>query len=183
MIETRRLTLHPVAPHHAAGLRAYYERNQAHLARWEPARADDFFTTAFWERFVANAVDDARNDRAYRFLAFERADEARVVAQINLQHVVRGVFLGAQLGYSVDAGLEGRGYATEAVGACVAYAFETLRLHRVTACYHPTNERSGRLLRRLGFTVEGYARDYLFINGGWGDSVLTARVNDTMTSL
>ena len=39
------------------------------------------------------------------------------------------------------------------------------------ANYVPTNERSGRVLRRLGFVVEGYARDYLFIGGAWRDHV------------
>jgi ribosomal-protein-alanine N-acetyltransferase len=45
------------------------------------------------------------------------------------------------------------------------------------ANYIPVNERSGRLLRRLGFTVEGYARDYLLIAGKWEDHVLTALAN------
>ena len=45
------------------------------------------------------------------------------------------------------------------------------------ANYIPHNERSGRLLRRLGFMVEGYARDYLFINGAWRDHILTALTN------
>jgi ribosomal-protein-alanine N-acetyltransferase len=60
------------------------------------------------------------------------------------------------------------------VNAVVGFAFETLRLHRVMANYQPINERSGKLLRRLGFVTEGYARDYLFINGAWRDHVLTA---------
>jgi ribosomal-protein-alanine N-acetyltransferase len=45
------------------------------------------------------------------------------------------------------------------------------------ANYIPTNERSGLLLKRLGFAVEGYARDYLLINGQWRDHVLTALTN------
>ena len=44
--------------------------------------------------------------------------------------------------------------------------------------YQPNNERSGRLLRSLGFTVEGYARDYLYIDGAWRDHVLTAKIRD-----
>ena len=66
---------------------------------------------------------------------------------------------------------------TEAVAAAIRYAFEDLRLHRVKAAYLPTNERSGRLLRRLGFVVEGYARDYLLIQGRWQDQVLVALIN------
>jgi len=43
--------------------------------------------------------------------------------------------------------------------------------------YLPTHERSGRLLRRLGFTVEGYARDYLLLDGEWRDHILTSLVS------
>ncbi|HKF75835.1 MAG TPA: 30S ribosomal protein S5 alanine N-acetyltransferase, partial [Candidatus Dormibacteraeota bacterium] len=35
----------------------------------------------------------------------------------------------------------------------------------------------GSVLRRAGFVVEGYARDYLLINGRWEDHMLTAIVN------
>lgn len=33
------------------------------------------------------------------------------------------------------------------------------------------------LLKRLGFVVEGYARDYLMINGLWQDHILTSLVD------
>ena len=32
-------------------------------------------------------------------------------------------------------------------------------------------------LKKIGFTVEGYARDYLFLNGKWQDHVLTSLIN------
>ena len=57
------------------------------------------------------------------------------------------------------------------------HAFETLQLHRVTANYQPTNERSAKLLRRLGFVVEGYARDMLYMRGTFRDHVLTSLAN------
>ncbi len=41
----------------------------------------------------------------------------------------------------------------------------------------PENERSARLLARLGFVRVGLARNYLFINGAWRDHVLTERIN------
>ena len=49
----------------------------------------------------------------------------------------------------------------EALGVAIACASERMQLRRIMANYRPENERSGRLLRRLGFIVEGYARDYL----------------------
>jgi ribosomal-protein-alanine N-acetyltransferase len=45
------------------------------------------------------------------------------------------------------------------------------------ASYLPHNQRSGKLLKRLGFVVEGYARDYLLINGLWQDHILTSLTN------
>jgi ribosomal-protein-alanine N-acetyltransferase len=45
------------------------------------------------------------------------------------------------------------------------------------ANYRPQNERSARLLERLGFTREGLAKDYLFIDGAWRDHVLTSLTN------
>ncbi|MCK6430817.1 MAG: GNAT family N-acetyltransferase, partial [Burkholderiaceae bacterium] len=72
-----------------------------------------------------------------------------------------------------------RGLMTEALAACIDFAFGALRLHRIQANYMPENERSGRLLARLAFEREGYAKDYLFIDGAWRDHVLTARLNRT----
>jgi ribosomal-protein-alanine N-acetyltransferase len=66
---------------------------------------------------------------------------------------------------------------SEAVSAAIAHVFGDLGLHRVRAAYHPHNERSGRLLCRLGFVVEGYARDYLDLHGAWRDQILTGLIN------
>lgn len=177
MLGTARLIVAPVQPEHAPAHLAYYLRNQAHLAPWEPIWPSDFLTLSYWESAGRRAVDDARGDWAHRFCAFRRDDPAKMVASINLNNVVRGVFAAAHLGYSVDAEEQGVGLGTEAVGAVVTFAFETLRLHRVMANYQPTNERSARLLRRLGFVPEGFARDYLYIAGAWRDHVLTAKSN------
>jgi ribosomal-protein-alanine N-acetyltransferase len=41
----------------------------------------------------------------------------------------------------------------------------------------PANTRSARLLEKLGFEKEGFARRYLYINGRWEDHVLTSLIN------
>ena len=66
---------------------------------------------------------------------------------------------------------------SEAVAAAVNYAFNELGLHRVMANNLPHNAPSANLLRKLGFVTEGYARNYLFIDGQWRDHVLTAKIN------
>ena len=66
---------------------------------------------------------------------------------------------------------------TGRLAAALPWVFAHLALHRVRAGYEPVNERSGRLLRRLGFVVEGYARDYIYTGGAWRDQILTSLVN------
>jgi ribosomal-protein-alanine N-acetyltransferase len=58
------------------------------------------------------------------------------------------------------------------VSALIPFAFGALRLHRLEAACIPTNVASIHLLERTGFTREGFAREYLCINGVWQDHLL-----------
>jgi ribosomal-protein-alanine N-acetyltransferase len=66
---------------------------------------------------------------------------------------------------------------TGAVRALVPFAFGSLRLHRLEAACIPSNAASIRLLENAGFVREGYAREYLCINGLWQDHLLFGRLN------
>ena len=105
-----------------------------------------------------------------------------MLGHVNFSTIVRGAWHCCNLGYDLDAARQGQGLMTEALEAAIAFVFESWNLHRIQANYVPTNERSGKVLRRLGFTVEGYARDYLLIGGAWRDHVLTARTNPTWSA-
>jgi len=59
------------------------------------------------------------------------------------------------------------------------FSFSTLRLHRLEAACIPTNAPSIRLLEKTGFVREGYAREYLCINGVWQDHLLYAQLRDS----
>ena len=60
---------------------------------------------------------------------------------------------------------------TSAVRTAAGYAFDQLRLRRIEAACVPGNAPSRRLLEKVGFLREGYAREYLCINGVWQDHV------------
>lgn len=78
----------------------------------------------------------------------------------------------AKLGYAVRARDWGRGYATDAVRTMMAFGFETLGLHRISAAVGPTNSASLAVLKKIGMTDEGRIRDHVFTNGEWRDSLL-----------
>ncbi|HVY49546.1 MAG TPA: GNAT family N-acetyltransferase [Minicystis sp.] len=175
LLETERLVLTIPQREAAPRLHAYARDNRERLAPWEPPYADDYFTESYWKRRLELDRDEYARDVSMRLCIFEKgAALGPVVGRANFSNIVRSAFQACTLGYSLDARAEGKGYMTEALGAAIAHAFGALGLHRVMANYMPINERSGLLLRRLGFVVEGYARDYLYIGDGWKDHVLTA---------
>jgi RimJ/RimL family protein N-acetyltransferase len=55
-----------------------------------------------------------------------------------------------EIGWRVAFDYWGRGYATEAARAALHYAFETLKLAEVVSFTVPANERSWRVMERLG---------------------------------
>ncbi|MAH17552.1 MAG: hypothetical protein CL960_03545 [Euryarchaeota archaeon] len=61
----------------------------------------------------------------------------------------------ATLGYWVARARWGKGYATEAASALLAWGFRELKLERVSASTLPGNRPSQAVLRRLGFAYVG----------------------------
>lgn len=176
--ETSRLRL--VLPGKAGARRMvnYYDLNREHLGPWETLRSEEFYTEPFWISEITKMQNDFLGDRALTVVMVDKFDlDGPILGQVSLRNIIRGAFQACHLGYSLDRNAVGKGLMTEALTTVIAYAFNDMRLHRIMANYIPTNERSGRLLRRLGFVVEGYARDYLFIAGKWQDHILTSLVN------
>ena len=176
--ETSRLRLVLPDKADAPRMARYYDVNREHLAPWESSRSAEFYTEAFWSAEIARMKNDFLGDRAMTVVLLDKLDpEGPVLGQISLRNIIRGAFQACHLGYSLDHQAVGKGLMFEALTTVIAYAFDEMGLHRIMANYIPTNERSARLLRRLGFVVEGYARDYLYLAGKWQDHVLTSLVN------
>ena len=71
----------------------------------------------------------------------------------------------AEIGYYVEPDSHGHGYATEAVGLLVDYAFDQRRLDKLKANAIATNEGSQRVLEKNGFVEEGRFREHAFVDG------------------
>ena len=149
------------------------EESQAFLVPWEPTWSHDSLSRAAFRRRVRAYDREWQHGTAYSFLILRREDEA-LLGGATLSHLRRGVAQSASLGYWVGSRHARQGYMTEALGAVLDFAFDDLTLHRVEAACLPKNEASRALLRRCGFREEGYAREFLRINGKWQDHVLFA---------
>ena len=181
-IETERLLLTIPSEEAAPRMLIFAEDNREHLARWSPPEPRDYYMEEFWRNYFAAAREDFGQGRSLKLVMFDvKEPNGRVLGECNFSNFMRGPFHACFLGYKIDHREEGRGLMYEALTAAIAFTFDVLRMHRIMANYLPTNERSGKLLRRLGFTVEGYARDYLLIDGEWRDHILTSLTNARLT--
>jgi ribosomal-protein-alanine N-acetyltransferase len=94
---------------------------------------------------------------------------SRFSGEITLSSIQRGPFQTGHIGYWIDRDLAGRGYTPEAVVVVLAFAFDTIALHRVEVSIIPRNHASLRVVEKLGLRSEGIAQKYLEIDGEWED--------------
>lgn len=108
------------------------------------------------------------------FFIREKDNPSKIIGFCNFTQIFYGSFQACYLGYKIDHEYEGKGLMLEALEATIKYVFEELKIHRIMANYMPVNIRSAKLLDRLEFAIEGYARNYHLINDRREDHVLTA---------
>jgi len=156
---------------------ALREKSREFLGPWEPVWSADDLTRAAFRRRLKRYTEDQRSDQAYSFFIFRKADNA-LVGGITLSNVRRGVAQAGSVGYWMGQPYARQGLMTMALRAMILFGFTILRLHRLEAACITTNVASIRLLEKSGFHREGYARQYLCINGMWQDHLLYARIKD-----
>jgi [ribosomal protein S5]-alanine N-acetyltransferase len=154
---------------------ALRESSREFLTPWEPTWPPDDLTRASFRRRIRRYAEDQRSDLAYPLFVFRKSDNV-LLGGLTLANIRRGCAQAGNLGYWMGAAYSRQGYMTAAVKLVIPFAFETLRLHRIEAACIPANLASIRLLEKTGFRREGFAREYLCIDGAWQDHLLYARL-------
>ncbi len=175
-VVTERLVLKLLEPSDAPLMARFRQENREHLTRWEPTRSVEFYTDGFWQMQLRSAIREFRSGTSVCLVIMDEFEQ-EVVGVCNYTNIVRGTFQSCHLGYALAARHQGHGLMYEALVASNRFIFDQLDLHRIMANYLPRNHRSGDLLKRLGFAIEGEAKSFLKINGKWEDHVLTSLIN------
>ena len=117
--------------------------------------------------------EEARAGTDFTFFIFVHdGGPERLAGGLTLSNIRRRAAQFTTLGYWMGEEYAGRGLMTEAVGMVLPFVFDTLGLHRVHAAFLPDNTASRRVLEKNGFREEGFAENYLQIDGKWADHVL-----------
>ena len=106
-------------------------------------------------------------------LGVERLDDARLIGEVSL--IWRSVpDLQGEVGYIFHPDAHGRGFASEAARALVAFGFEVMGLHRIYARCDARNRASERVMQRLGMRREAHFREHMQIKGRWDEELIYA---------
>lgn len=156
---------------------SFYRDNRAFLQPYSPTFDEQLFTEVGWRERIEATAAEYRSGRGLRLIVLPKAEPKRMIGVANFTAITGFPQYACNLGYSMDERDCGKGLMTEALDAAIQYVFTELRIHRIEANYMPHNDASGRVLEKLGFVKEGYAKDYLLIDGKWADHIRTSLTN------
>lgn len=135
---------------------------------WIPKNIDE--VSSFLNHGVSSTINVSGT---WYQLAIVKKDDRQLIGDIGIHFLDDGGHQ-VEIGYTLNRNEQGKGYAAEALTNIINYLFHELNKHRIIASIDPRNEKSIRLVQRLGFRKEAHFRESLRINGEWVDDLIYA---------
>lgn len=121
-----------------------------------------------------------KEDSNYRLGVFDKKS-GELIGYVFFMDVSRGIFQNAYIGYQLLNPYWGFGFGEEMVRGAIRLAFNHLKLHRLEAGISPSNRKSIRLAKKIGFRKEGRSKRRLYLNGEWKDFMIYALTSEDLT--
>ncbi|WP_424950089.1 GNAT family N-acetyltransferase [Deinococcus sp.] len=169
-IVTERLELRALREADAPIIAAY--RNDPQVAQYQSWKLP--YTQEDAARLVTERGDRQPGNPGWVQIGLEVRETGELIGDVALNTQGQE----AELGVTLSASAQGRGYASEGLRALIGFAFATLGLERVRAEIDPRNLAVERLLLLLGFrhTVTQYGG---YLNRGeWTDNAVYTLVGE-----
>ena len=149
---------------------------EALLAVFSDPEVMRYWATPPWQR-LQDAIARIERDRmalasgSSLCLLLQPLEGGPILGAVTLLAFVEGSRR-AELGYILARRAWGRGLIHEALRGFLEYGFDKLSLRRLEADIDPRNDRSAKVLERLGFVREGFLRERWCVAGEVSDTVL-----------
>jgi len=162
-IETARLRLRPFAETDLDALANILARpDVTQYLDTEPMTRQEVAST-LQQRITMNRLNQEGDNL---MLAIEVKETGQLIGSANLIWLSEEYAQG-EIGYTLHPDHQGHGYASEATRALMDYGFREIELHRIVGCCDDRNERSIRLLERVGMRREAHFRQIEWVKGEW----------------
>ena len=174
-IETERLRIRRFEDRDVADILEYSSNADFWLARNLDWPVSTEGVKKYWE---AQKDVDPSTYPPWFSLVVELKSERRVIGHVGIGFTKAEGHRQGMIGWLLGRKYQRQGLATEAVRALVTTAFDQLQLHRIFARTGRDNERSWRLMERLGMRREAHFRESHEVRGEWRDEFIYAILAD-----
>jgi len=153
VLQTERLTLRALRPEDAPVLKHLVSSYEVALNTLSIPHPYPEGAAAEWIASNDKSFDDGKMVNLGIFLREGDTLVGSIGLTIHREHD-RG-----ELGYWIGVDYWNRGYATEATAAIIDYGFRERGLHRIDAGHFARNPGSGRVMQKVGMSLEGRFRE------------------------
>lgn len=160
-LHTERLSLRPMHPIDAEDMFDYAKREDVtEYLLWSP------HPNVSYTRDYLNYIQSRYSLGDFFDWAIIDKDSRRMIGTCGFTRINTDNDAG-EIGYVLNPDFWGKGYAVEAARRVIEFGFEELSLHRIEARFMQGNERSLRVMEKLGMQFEGYHKDEIFVKGSY----------------
>lgn len=162
-LETERLILRKLTPQDDKSIFEYASDNEVpKYMTWNPhktiedARGFINFTLNRYEKDEAGewGIVLKESNKLIGAIGFPKCDKRNMSAEI---------------GYVISRLYWGSGIMPEAVNGIFKFAFEEMGLKKIECCHFLPNEKSGRVMQKVGMSFDGIVREKFYIKGQYRD--------------
>jgi len=122
------------------------------------------------EKLLRSIEDSYKNEKGINWAIIEK-DSKTFIGYIGFIRIF-SEHCRAEIGYALKPDYWGKGYMYETITRLVNFGFKEMNLHSIEANVNPMNERSKKVLERVGFKKEAHFRENYLFNGNFLDSII-----------
>ncbi|WP_421383787.1 GNAT family N-acetyltransferase [Bacillus salacetis] len=166
LLAGERIYLRPFEAGDAEVLLRLIKRNRNFWGKTEPEWQAGYYTFDGQLQNIRFFQEGIQKGLFYTFGIFNKKTH-QLMGIINLYDIKGGPYQCGVVGYAIDRAQNGKGLATESLKLILSFAFDSLKLNRVSAEVMPRNNPSIRVLEKAGFQKEGFKKNNILIQGEW----------------
>lgn len=174
--ETERMYLKVLNEKDAPLVLNFYEKNLAEFAKYEPIPEKEVHLLSYQAKNMQYEYAAFCQGKMARYYMFLKDNPFIIIGTISYRNIHYTYKRTCEIGYKLDKDFRHNGYMSEAIDFLDNEIFKS-GIHRIEAYILPSNEKSYRMLERIGYEREGLLHDKAFLNGEYKDNYIYARIN------